>query len=369
MKVGILTSSRADFGIYLPLVKKLFEDDFFRPEIIAFGTHLSQKFGMTIGEIENEGFPVRHKLQTMPDDDTPLSIAHSISKTIGSFSEFWNNNQFDLVFALGDRFEMLAAVLAGSPFNVTFAHIHAGETTLGAIDNSYRHGISLMSDIMFVSTDEYKQRAIEITNRPGDVYNIGALSIDNLKNVKLFSVKKFYGQYKIDLTKPTILSTFHPETVNYEKNIFYIDELLGAFDSLKERYQIIVTMPNADTMGMQIRDRIEKYSIDKNNIVLVESLGMKGYLSCMKHCKFMIGNTSSGFVEAAFFPKYVINLGKRQEGRILTPNIFSIPIKATSILNTVGEIEKLPEPSPNNIYGDGETARKIVEILKKKHHV
>lgn len=369
MKIGVLTSTRADFGIYLPLLKHLRSDVFFQVEIIAFGTHLSNKFGYTINEIYSEGFNVHHKLITTPDNDTPEQISHSIGKTIQLFSSFWANHQFDIILALGDRYEILAAILAASPFNLKIAHIHAGETTLGAIDNAYRHSISLISKYLFVTTDDYRKRAIEIIQRPEDVFSVGALSIDNLKNVKLLSVKEFHEHYKIDLSIPTILSTFHPETVNYEKNTFYINELLCAFDKLRDRYQIIITMPNADAMGLMIRDRIENYSINKSNIVLVESLGMKGYLSCMKHCKFMIGNTSSGFVEAAFFPKYVINLGKRQEGRIITPNIFSIPIKTSNILNTVSEIEKLSKPSPNNIYGDGKAAFKIAEILKRKYHV
>jgi len=191
MKVGILTSSRADFGIYFPLIKKLFHDSSFQPEIIAFGTHLSTKFGMTISEIENEGFTVKHKLKTLPEDDTPLSISLAISKTTKVFSEFWNSNSFDLVFALGDRYEMLGAVLAGSPFNVKFAQIHAGETTLGAIDNAYRHSISLMSKYLFVTTEEYRKRGVEIIQRPNDVFNVGALSIDNLKDEKLFSLTEF----------------------------------------------------------------------------------------------------------------------------------------------------------------------------------
>jgi len=366
MKIGILTSSRADFGIYLPLLRKLFLDDYFEPEIIAFGTHLSDRFGNTIKEIEKSGFFVKHKIQTVPEDDSPHAIASSIGKTVEKFSSFWVNNTFDLVFALGDRFEMLGAVLAGSPFNVPFAHIHAGETTLGAIDNAYRHSISLMSKYLFVSTEQYKKRAIEITQKPNTVFNVGALSIDNLKKEKLFTKEEFHERFNIDLNIPTILTTFHPETVEYEKNKIYIRELVSALNELSNHYQIVITMPNADTEGLMIRKQLDELGEKNKKVILVESFGMKGYLSCMKYCRFMLGNTSSAFVEAAFFPKWVINLGHRQDGRINTPNIFTIPVKKDTILKTVENIENLPKvPPDSNIYGDGNSAYKIVKKIKE----
>ncbi len=366
MKVGILTSSRADFGIYLPLVKKLFQDDCFQPEIIAFGTHLSERFGKTVEEIEKENFQVKHRLYTLPADDTPFSIAESIGKTIESFAGFWQKHSYDIVFALGDRFEMFAAVTAGTPFNVKFAHLHAGETTLGAIDNAYRHSISLMSKWLFVSTEEYRKRAVEIVQRPEDVFNVGALSIDNLKKVKLLSVEEFNEKFGIDLSIPTILTTFHPETVNYEKNKQYVHELIAALEELTNKYQVVITMPNADTEGLMIRKELTEFGLKNNKVHLVESFGMKGYLSCMKHSKILIGNTSSAFVEAAFFPKWVINLGNRQDGRINTPNIFTIPVEKNEILTTVEKIEnKNTLPENCNVYGAGDAAEKIISIITK----
>lgn len=366
MKVGILTSSRADFGIYLPLLKKLFDDDFFEPEIIAFGTHLSEKFGYTITEIINQGFPVKHQLSTLPADDSPMEISMAIGETIKTFARFWNYNNFDLVFALGDRFEMFAAVSAASPFNIRFAHIHAGETTLGAIDNAYRHCISLLSTYFFVSTEEYKKRVTEIVQKPENVFNVGSLSIDNLSTLNFYTVAEMKNKFDIDLTLPTILSTFHPETVSHKKNKQYVKELIDAFQELNGKYQIVLTMPNADTEGLMIRHKLEKFAENNPNIKLIESFGMKGYLSCMKHCLFLLGNTSSGFVEAAWFPKNVINLGDRQKGRIETSNIHTVPIETNSILKAVRIIENSPaKSSVKNIYGDGNTAEKIILKIKE----
>lgn len=365
MKVGILTSSRADYGIYLPLLRKLFTDNYFQSEIIAFGTHLSEKFGKTIKEIENDGFVVKHQIKTIPDNDTPYSIALSIGKTVSGFSEFWNHNKYDLVFSLGDRFEMFGAVLAGSPFNVPFGHIHAGETTLGAIDNAYRHSISLMSKYLFVSTERYKKRAIELIQNPERVFNVGALSIDNLKREELYTKQEFYERFRIDLNIPTILTTFHPETVDLRKNRIYIQELISALNKLSKRYQIVITKPNADTEGLMIRKQLELLGEKNSKVILIESFGMKGYLSCMKYCKFMLGNTSSAFVEASFFPKWVINLGNRQDGRINTPNIFTIPVEENKILSTVVKIKSLALiPPESNIYGNGNAAEKIIKSIK-----
>ena len=364
MRIGILTSSRADFGIYYPLIKELWKDKSFSVELIVFGTHLKKEYGYTIEEIEKYGFVVKHKIETLTANTTPQDISTSIGDAILKFSKFWNEHSFDLVFALGDRYEMFAAISATTPYNIDIAHIHAGETTLGAIDNTYRHCISLMSKYLFVTTNEYRKRAVEIINRPKNVFNVGALSIDNLHKKELYSIQEFKDKFKIDLNKPSILSTFHPETVSIEKNEVHINELIGAFKILKDNYQIIITMPNADTTGDMIREKLIVFADEYKSIKLVESFGMKGYLSCMKYASLLLGNTSSGFVEASFFPKWVINLGDRQKGRIITKNILNTNINISDILKTVEKIKEFELPQDVNIYGDGKAANKIIRKIK-----
>jgi GDP/UDP-N,N'-diacetylbacillosamine 2-epimerase (hydrolysing) len=368
MKIGILTSSRADFGIYIPLVKICLENKNIDLHVIAFGSHLSNKHGYTIDEIKKYTSKI-HALKTPLVNNDSKDISSNIGKTISKFSTFWNENNFDCIFALGDRYEMFAAVTAASPFNLNIAHIHAGETTLGAIDNMYRHAISLMSKILLVSTNEYKKVAEKI-NTEAKVYNVGALSIDNLKTQKLLSKKDFLEKFNINLHQPTILSTFHPETVDLEKNIKYTNEFLKSILHLSSKYQIVITLPNADTMGDYIRKEIFKFAKNKKNIIIVESFGMIGYLSCMKYCKFMIGNTSSGFVEAAFFPKWVINLGNRQKGRLLTDNIISVPFSSKKIIEAVKKIELNNKILTNqNIYGKGNAAQLIIEKITSSHGI
>ena len=366
MKVGILTSSRADFGLYLPLLKAMKADPFFRIKIIAFGSHLSQDFGMGISHISEAGFEVAFQIPGMPVDDSPSSISESMGKTMIDFTEVWKNETFDLVFALGDRFEMFAAVASGVPFNIKFAHIHGGETTKGAIDDSFRHSITLMSCLHFACTEIYRQRVVELTGSDNHVYNTGALGIDNLRSMRLLSTEEFEKLHCIDLKVPTILTTVHPETISFENNSYYIDELIAAFDQLRY-FQIVVTMPNADTSGKIIRERLIAFAKGNNQIRLVENFGTLGYLSCMKHSRLMLGNTSSGFFEASWFPKWVINLGNRQQGRIITPNILNCPFESNEIINTVKQVIESGTPDPVYIYGDGTAAEKIIKILKNEY--
>jgi len=367
MKIGVLTSSRADFGIYLPLLKLLKADNFFNLNIIAFGTHLSSSFGTTINEIVNSGFEVAFRVDTMPDTDTPHEITASMGKAIINFSKIWENNSFDYLLALGDRFEMFAACASSVPFNIRIAHIHGGEETIGAIDNVFRHSITHMASSHFVTTKLYKQRVIKLIGVDKNIFNVGALSIDNLSNLNLLSIENFKNTFGIDLSLKTILITFHPETVEFKKNHEYIQELVSALEDLTS-YQLVITMPNADTMGNIIRKELLILKERKSNIFCVESFGAIGYLSCMKHCTMMLGNTSSGFVEASFFPKYVINLGKRQFGRIVTENIRNCEIKKESILDAINEYDSFYiSASRIKIYGNGKAANQIVNKLKSFH--
>jgi GDP/UDP-N,N'-diacetylbacillosamine 2-epimerase (hydrolysing) len=363
MKVGVLTSSRADYSIYFPLLKQLRDDPFFDLEIIAFGTHLSPGHGSTVEKIVSDGFEVKHRLHTLPASDSPQAIAEAMGKTQIEFSALWAGHGFDLVFCLGDRYEMFAACASAVPFNLKLAHIHGGEETAGAIDNVFRHAITVMASVHFTAAEPYRQRVIQLLNADAQVYNVGSLSIDNLQNLNLYDVEEFKSRFGIDLAIPSILITFHPETVSFQKNDLFVNELIKALDAIKD-YQFIITMPNNDTMGNLIRERLNSFIGNNPRAFGIESLGTIGYLSCMKYASFLLGNTSSGFIEASFFPKFVINLGDRQKGRIVTPNIRNCPIDADAIISAVHEIEKLEVPPPVTLYGKGDASARIKAILK-----
>ena len=364
LKVGVLTSSRADYSIYTPLLLKMEADPFFDMEILAFGTHLMEKYGHTVDYIYQDGFKIVEIGSTMSEGDSPIDISNAMAYTILAFSSLFEKKDYQLIFALGDRYEMFAAAAASVPFTITIAHIGGGETTLGAIDNAFRNSITGFSSIHFAATDVYRDRIREITGGDKHIYNMGSLSIDNLKKLKLLDLNEFNDQFGINMSLPTILFTFHPETVDYQKNKIYIKEIINVLEKLSG-YQLLITMPNADTKGLMVREELENYAANQESVYTLKSLGTVGYLSAMKHCSFLLGNTSSGFHEAAFFPKWVINLGDRQRGRIITPNIIDTPIERKAILNSIQQIENTNVPANCNIYGDGNTADRILTIIKK----
>ena len=363
--IALLTSSRADYSIYYPLIKELNRQDDVQLDIIAFGNHNSALYGISADKILEDGFEIKHKIEALVLGDSPEAITDSMGLTMIKFSAIWKSENYDLIICLGDRFEMFAAVSSSIPFNIPIAHISGGEITLGAIDNTFRNALTLMSTYHFVSTDQYRDQVIRLIgdDKRTQVFNVGALSIDNLRNLDFFSQEEFERKFGIDLSKKSILITFHPETVSIEKNRRYVDELIEALKDLSS-YQLIITMPNADTMGNMVRSKLNEFINSHANAIGVESFGTRGYLTCMKYCAFMLGNTSSGFVEASFFPKFVINLGDRQKGRIETPNIHTIQASKEDILKAVKKIESAEKVENCQIYGDGDAAKKIVQLLK-----
>ncbi len=362
MKLAVLTSSRADFGIYLPLIKVLQNDKNMQLTIVAFGTHNAKEHGSTINEIKNNTNCKIDFISTPFANNNSKDIAQNIGITIQTFATYWKDNIFDKIIVLGDRYEMFAAVVAATPFNLNIVHIHAGETTLGAIDNAYRHAISLMSKTLIVSTETYAKKAKEI-NAEANIYNTGALSIDNLKHSNLLTKDDFFKKWNVDLQQPTILATLHPETISFEKNIEYTKIFLSVLKQLSKNYQIVLTLPNADTMGDAMKNLMLEQRKQNQKLKIFQSLGMVSYLSCMQYCSFMIGNTSSGFVEAAYFPKWVVNLGKRQEGRIITPNIINVDFNEKHILEAIAKLQNSELPKNCNIYGNGTTAAQIKNII------
>lgn len=368
MRIGILTSSRADFGIYLPLLKKLQQDSFFEMEIIAFGTHLSHFHGYTLKGILSENFNVPHQIESLVLGDSQESVATAMGLTTLKFASFWNavHGNYDLVFCLGDRYEMFSAVSAGIPYNIKFAHLHGGEETAGAIDDVFRHCISLSAKLHFCSTPLYEHRLHQLLNTDKNIYTVGALSLDNLASMELNSKEDFLKEWKIDLSIPTMLVTLHPETKSDLENINYANVVSATIKQCPE-YQVVITMPNADSYGNSIRDIFKKEFDHYPSVVLVENFGTKGYFSCMQHCSFLMGNTSSGIIEAASLKKYVINLGKRQEGRARSKNVFDVPFEEQAILACIQKIKMLPAYNSENVYWQGGASDKIIDVLKELH--
>lgn len=369
IEVGVLTSSRADFGIYLPLLKALQADRDFNLKLIVFGTHLSKFHGYTIENIKNDGFPIYKTIESLLIGDTPNAIASSYALTTQKFTDFWEENQkeFDVIFALGDRFEMAAAVAATIPFQLKIAHLHGGETTHGAIDNIYRHFISLASQFHFVSTENFANRLLNLLDdKKAKIFNVGSLSLENIDTLDLLNADDFYKKWQIDLNKATILVTVHPETVDYQKNIHYSQQIIEALEYLCEDFQIVITMPNADTSGLIFRESFLKLKQDKDHIFIIENFGTQSYFSCMKYAQLLIGNTSSGIIEAASFNKFVLNLGDRQSGRLSGENVIHLPFESQAIVKEAKHyIGKTFEGE--NIYFKPHPSKNIIKHLKEHY--
>jgi GDP/UDP-N,N'-diacetylbacillosamine 2-epimerase (hydrolysing) len=365
MKIGVLTSSRADYGIYLPLLNELKKDIFFDLEIIAFGTHLSKKHGFTLSDIVKDGYDTIYKITSLSDDDSEKDIVISYGNTVLEFADFWSVYKFDLVFCLGDRFEMSAAVQASIPFGVKLAHLHGGETTLGAIDNIYRHQISLASKYHFVSTNENKQKVKQLIGSSNLIYDVGSLSLSNIETFKPHDRSVFFKNYGIR-DAPYILVTFHPETVSAENNLAFAKEMKDALTILCKKINVIITMPNADTLGSVYRKELNQLKVSNpEKVLLIENFGKVNYFNAMFYSELLIGNTSSGIIEAASFNKKVINVGDRQKGRTHGTNVFNTGFDSVKIIEICNKLIKEKKLKMDNIYFKKHTARNIITTLKK----
>jgi GDP/UDP-N,N'-diacetylbacillosamine 2-epimerase (hydrolysing) len=365
-RIAVLTSSRADYGIYMPLLKSLKNDPFFGVTIIAFGTHLSPFHGYTLNQILSDGFEVPYQIESMVSGDSCNAVSTTMALTSLKFSDFWkqHQNDFDLVFCCGDRYEMFAAVVAGIPFGIKYAHLHGGEKTVGAIDHIFRHSITLASKYHFVSCEAHASRVSQLIESEKNIFNVGALSLDNITTLPLLSKEEFYDRFAVDLNKPTILVTVHPETISPVVNATHAEELAKTLLELKN-YQVLISLPNADTDGSVIRGRFLQLPAEsENRISCHENLGSQAYFTAMKYCAFLLGNTSSGIIEAASFQKWVINLGDRQKGRQQSGNTINIPFKQELFHQAIKKIEQSPDYTGTNIYYKENVAVRICSILK-----
>jgi GDP/UDP-N,N'-diacetylbacillosamine 2-epimerase (hydrolysing) len=369
MNIGILTSTRADYGIYYSLLRALEDEPNVDFGLFVFGTHLSVEHGKTVTLIEKDGYPIYERVDTLPEKDDAVGISRAMGKTTAGFAGIWGRwaDKLDVVVALGDRYEMFAAVAATVPFGITVAHLHGGETSLGAIDDKFRHAITQMSTLHFTATQDYADKVAQLIGSNQGVHYVGGPSLDGLKELPLFTIAEVKEHFGMDFEIPTILVTFHPETVARGENENYGRELCTALDRLTNRYQVVITMPNADTMGSVLRHQFITLSGDNERIVTIENFGKIGYFSAMQHCTFLLGNTSSGIIEAASFGKYALDLGDRQKGRAVSDNLKKVVINTSEILTAVRELEAggLSYTGENAYVKEGKAAAEIVALFKK----
>lgn len=321
-KVCIITGSRAEWGLLSRLAGLIDAADDMQLQIVATNMHLSERYGLTYREIEADGFTIDYRVPMESLGDTAGDTVRSMGVEMSGFAEVYDALRPDLLVVLGDRYEILVAVSAAVIYKIPVAHIHGGEITEGAYDDAMRHAITKMSHLHFTSTEVYRRRVIQMGEQPDRVFNVGAMGVDNIKNVELLSkveLERSMGGFMVD--ENTILVTFHPVTMENGTAGEQMTQLLASFDTIRQ-LRVIFTMPNSDTDGVVLIETIKKWC-EKNpqRAVSFVSLGLKRYLSALKYVKAVVGNSSSGIIEAPSFGIATLDIGDRQKGRVRADSV------------------------------------------------
>ena len=366
-KICVVTGSRADYGLLRWLMQEIKEDPDLELQILATGMHLSETFGLTYKEIESDGFKINEKISVLNGDDSGLSLAKSISLGISGCAEALERLKPDLIIVLGDRFEIFAAATAALVLTIPVAHLHGGEVTVGAFDESFRHSITKMSHVHFVAAEEYRNRVIQLGENPELVFNVGGLGVDALSKINLLNKEEFENKRGVSFSKRNLLITFHPVTLEDGSAEKQMNELLSALSELNET-TLIFTLPNADTGGLLIITEIEKFVEDHSNAYSFKSLGQVDYFSCINLVDGVVGNSSSGLTEVPSFRKGTINIGGRQEGRLYATSVINVEPTKEEIKKGLSKLYsdsfRAKLPSTENPYGSPGSASKIHKIVR-----
>ena len=366
MRIGIITTSRADYGIYRSVLEALRGDDEISYGLLVSGTHFSRVHGFTVEEIESDGHPIWARLPLNLAGDGAFDIATAAAEASTRFAEAYAAlSNLDLLIALGDRYEMFGAVAAAVPFNLPVAHLHGGETTQGAIDDKYRHAITMLADVHFTATADYRARVVAMTGSEW-VYHVGALALDGIEDLELPTTRQLMDRFGLDFLQPTVLVTFHPETVAYGKNTQHATILVETLTILSERYQIVLSLPNADTASNELRTELTALADKNPRVYAIEHFGKLNYFAAMREARFLLGNSSSAIIEAPSLQRYAINLGRRQVGRVRSANIIDAAVDRLSIFAAVTDIERrgFTYMGDNVYYKNGRAGEIIVDRLK-----
>lgn len=367
-KICVVTGTRAEYGLLYWLMKEIQADDELELQIIATGQHLSPEFGLTYKNIEADGFAINAKVEMLLSSDSPVGIAKSVGLGTIGFADALARLQPDIMVLLGDRFEALAAAQTAMILRIPIAHIHGGEATEGLIDEAIRHSITKMSLLHFTAAEEYRHRVIQLGEEPSRVYNFGAIGLDNIKRLTLLTRKTLEVETGFKFQRVNFLVTYHPVTLSSKSSEDYVKELLNALDSFEEA-GIIFTQANADTSG-RIINKIFKDYVNKHQdrMIFVNTLGQLKYLSAIQYMDAVVGNSSSGVLEVPSFNVPTVNIGPRQNGRLMAKSVITCGEKSGEIAKALNKavsssfkngIKKISSP-----YGSGGVSEKIVNILK-----
>lgn len=366
--IVVLSSTRAEYGLLRPVIKKLNASDYFEVRILVTGAHLSNAFGLTVREIEDDGYIIDKKVSILLQGDSSGCISKSMGLALIGFGEYFDDRRPDFLIVLGDRYETLAVCCAAMNARVPIIHLHGGETTEGAIDEAIRHSITKMSLYHFTSTEEYRKRVIQLGESPENVFNVGATGVENVLKEPKYKKEELECKIGMKLDRPYGVVTFHPVTL--EGNCIEQCKVVMQSMSRFNDFPFIITGANADCGGKEINRMLQLYADENDNICFVQSLGMKGYLSALEYASFVMGNSSSGIIEAPSFGIPTINIGNRQKGRIQARTVINCRAEVEDIVRAINlamstEFQCFAKKQKNP-YGDGNTSDRILNILEER---
>ncbi|MVX62349.1 UDP-N-acetylglucosamine 2-epimerase (hydrolyzing) [Clostridium chromiireducens] len=365
-KIAVVTGTRAEYGLLKNTLNKIKENSNLELQLVVTGAHLSEKFGYTVDEILKDGFKVDEKIPILMSSGSKDIIAKEMGLLMVQLSQVFERLKPDILVVLGDRYEIFAAVSTAMTMNIPIAHISGGEVTEGAIDEQIRHAITKMSHIHFPGAEVYAQNIINMGEESWRVFNVGDPGIENIKTTKFLNKQELRKQLNLDIDEDTLLITYHPVTLERELLSYQIENLIKALSIIKKK--MIITYPNSDNGGDYIIKELEGFAKKNPNVHLFKNLGVLKYLSVMKLCGAVIGNSSSALVEAPYLKVPAINIGNRQKGRLMADNIISCSNECEDIVKAINkslsnEFRKTVK-NTESLYGEGNTSEEIVKILE-----
>ena len=367
-RIGIMTGTRAEYGLLKSLMQEINKDNDLELYLIVSGMHLSPEFGMTYQEIEEDGFEINAKVEMLLSSDSPAGISKSIGLGVIGFADEFQRADLDMLILLGDRYEALSAAICAMVMRIPIAHLHGGEVTEGAIDEGIRHSITKMSYLHFTSTEQYRNRVIQLGENPERVFYVGALGVENIKKINLMTKEELERSIHFEIDENTVVVTYHPVTL---ENNTVEEQFLNLLEVLDRnpKIRMIFTKANADTNGRIVNELIDKYAAQNSERACAfMSLGQKRYLSALKYCRIVIGNSSSGIIEAPSFGKPIINIGDRQKGRICADSVINCGYTQQEIQQAMETAltEEFENKARNcrNPYEKENTAANIISVIK-----
>lgn len=364
-RIGVVTVGRSDYGILYPVLRAIQAEPELQLQLIVSGAHLSQCHGSTITEIERDGFEIAARVRMLLSDDSPESVSMSMGIGVVNFASAYKTLRPDILLILGDRFEALSAAVSALPLRIPIAHIHGGELTQGAMDDAIRHAITKLSHIHFAAAPEYAQRIKQMGEQPDRVFVTGSPVVDSIQNEEPLSLQELEKSLGVPV-QGAMLVTYHPQTLQHERTEERISTLLDVLAKFENH--LLFTYPNADMDNAVIINRILEFADRHHRAHVFVNLGRRKYHSLQRYVAAMVGNSSSGIIEAASFQLPVVNIGDRQKGRLRTPNIVDVPDDSIAIAEAIrralskefrSSVAAMKSP-----YGVGDSSQKIVKILK-----